>query len=79
MPEPPQLALLEVEEQQLHSKSSTNKRISHPISKGESSHCADETHFSDHYSQLVTVVKDGNRSTCEQSSLFSSLFTTINK
>ncbi|KAL6468581.1 hypothetical protein MHYP_G00221050 [Metynnis hypsauchen] len=45
MPEPPQLAPLDVKKQRLYSESLPDDRTSHPISKGESRHPAEETHF----------------------------------
>ncbi|MEQ2223354.1 hypothetical protein ILYODFUR_035926 [Ilyodon furcidens] len=43
MPEPPKLAPLDVEKQQLYSESLLDDRASHPISKGEPRHPAEET------------------------------------
>ncbi|MED6242193.1 hypothetical protein ATANTOWER_001460 [Ataeniobius toweri] len=45
MPKPPQLASLDVEKQQLYSGSFPDDRASHPISKREPRHHAEETHF----------------------------------
>ncbi|MED6282046.1 hypothetical protein CHARACLAT_027922 [Characodon lateralis] len=45
MPEPPQLAPLDVEKQQLYSESLPDDRASHPISKEEPRHPVEETHF----------------------------------
>ncbi|MEQ2255512.1 hypothetical protein ILYODFUR_014673, partial [Ilyodon furcidens] len=45
MPEPPQLAPLNVEKQRLYSESVPDGQDSHPMSKGESRHPAEETHF----------------------------------
>ncbi|MEQ2222926.1 hypothetical protein ILYODFUR_031581, partial [Ilyodon furcidens] len=45
IPEPPQLAPLDVENQPLYSESLSDDRASHPISKGEPRHPAEETHF----------------------------------
>ncbi|CAG5932572.1 unnamed protein product [Menidia menidia] len=64
MPEPPQLAPLHVEEQRLYSEPLPDGRASHPISKGEPRHPAEETHFGrlyprsrsfGHYPKLVTI------------------------
>ncbi|KAM9705111.1 thioredoxin reductase 1, cytoplasmic-like isoform 2-T2 [Menidia menidia] len=69
MPEPPQLAPLHVEEQRLYSEPLPDGRASHPISKGEPSHPAEETHFGrlyprsrsfSHYPKFVTVDEGGN-------------------
>ena len=46
MPKPPQLAPLDVEEQQLYSELLPGDRASHSISKGAARHPAEETHFS---------------------------------
>uniref|UniRef100_A0A3B3BM94 Ig-like domain-containing protein n=1 Tax=Oryzias melastigma TaxID=30732 RepID=A0A3B3BM94_ORYME len=46
MPEPPQLAPLDVEEKRLYSEFSPGDRASHPISKGAPSHPPEKTHFS---------------------------------
>ena len=46
MPEPPQLALLNVEEQRLYSELLLGDRAPHPISKEAPRHPAAETHFS---------------------------------
>ena len=46
MPEPRQLAPLDVEEQRLYSKLLPGDRAPHPISKGAPRHPAEETHFS---------------------------------
>ncbi len=45
MPEPPQLAPLDVEEQRLYSELLPSDRAPHPISKGAPHHPAEETHF----------------------------------
>ncbi|KAL7836401.1 hypothetical protein AOLI_G00276850 [Acnodon oligacanthus] len=45
MPEPPQLASLNMEEQRLYSEPLPNPRASHPISKGESGDPAEKAHF----------------------------------
>ncbi|KAK5618707.1 hypothetical protein CRENBAI_013501 [Crenichthys baileyi] len=45
MPEPPQLAPLDVEKQRLYSESLPGDRASHPISKGEPRHPAEKTLF----------------------------------
>ena len=45
MPEPPQLAPLDVEEQQLYSELLPVDRAPHPISKVAPCHPAEETHF----------------------------------
>ncbi|MEQ2255054.1 hypothetical protein ILYODFUR_009835 [Ilyodon furcidens] len=45
MPEPPQLAPLDVEKQRLYSEPLPDDRASHLISKGEPRHPAEETHF----------------------------------
>ena len=45
MPEPPQLAPLDVEEQWLYSELPPGDRAPHPISKGAPHHPAEETHF----------------------------------
>ncbi|MEQ2282632.1 hypothetical protein AMECASPLE_002718 [Ameca splendens] len=45
IPEPPQLAPLDVEKQRLYSESLPDDRAPHPISKGEPRHPAKETHF----------------------------------
>ncbi|MEQ2308739.1 hypothetical protein AMECASPLE_031297 [Ameca splendens] len=46
MPEPPQLAPLDVEEQQLYSEPLPDGRAPHPISKGVPGHPTEEAHFS---------------------------------
>ncbi|TWW67223.1 hypothetical protein D4764_02G0002640 [Takifugu flavidus] len=46
MPEPPQLTPFDVEKQQFYSELLPDIRASHPISKAEPSHPAEETHFS---------------------------------
>ncbi|MED6233714.1 hypothetical protein ATANTOWER_015508 [Ataeniobius toweri] len=46
MPEPPQLTLLDVEEQRLYSELLLDGRAPHPISKGEAGHPVEEAHFS---------------------------------
>ena len=46
MPEPPQLAPLDVEEQRLYSELLPGDRAPHPISKGAPCHPAEETCFS---------------------------------
>ncbi|TWW81618.1 hypothetical protein D4764_01G0014330 [Takifugu flavidus] len=46
MPEPPQLTPLDVEEQQFYSELLPDVQASHPISKAEPGHPAEETHFS---------------------------------
>ncbi|XDV13813.1 hypothetical protein PO909_002140 [Leuciscus waleckii] len=45
MPEPPQLAPLDVEEQRLYSELLPSDRAPHPISKGSPSHPAEKAHF----------------------------------
>ncbi|KAL3970244.1 alcohol-forming fatty acyl-CoA reductase [Sarotherodon galilaeus] len=64
MPEPPQLAPFDVEEQRLYSEPLPDGRTSHPISKGEASHPSEEAHFCrlyprsrsfGHYPQLVAI------------------------
>ncbi len=45
LPEPPQLAPLDVEEQQLYSELLPSDRAPHPISKGAPSHPAEKTNF----------------------------------
>ncbi|MEQ2173566.1 hypothetical protein GOODEAATRI_033347 [Goodea atripinnis] len=45
IPEPPQLAPLDVEKQRLYSESLPDDRASHPISKEEPRHPVEETHF----------------------------------
>ena len=45
IPEPPQLALLDVEEQRLYSELLLGDRAPHHISKGAPRHPAEETHF----------------------------------
>ncbi len=45
MPEPPQLAPLDVEEQRLYSELLPSDRALHPISKGAPSHPAEKAHF----------------------------------
>ena len=45
MPEPPQLAPLDVEEQRLYSELLPGDRAPHPISKGAPHHPVEETHF----------------------------------
>uniref|UniRef100_A0A668TFA4 RCK N-terminal domain-containing protein n=1 Tax=Oreochromis aureus TaxID=47969 RepID=A0A668TFA4_OREAU len=45
MPEPPQLAPFDVEEQWLYSEPLPDGRTSYPISKGEASHPSEEAHF----------------------------------
>ncbi|MEQ2300449.1 hypothetical protein AMECASPLE_025545 [Ameca splendens] len=46
MPEPPQLAPLDVEEQRLYSEPLPDGRAPHPISKGVPGHPMEEAHFS---------------------------------
>ncbi|MED6280610.1 hypothetical protein CHARACLAT_012500 [Characodon lateralis] len=46
MPEPPQLAPLDVEERRLYSELLLDGRAPHPISKGVPGHPAEEAHFS---------------------------------
>ncbi|MEQ2294343.1 hypothetical protein AMECASPLE_002953 [Ameca splendens] len=46
MPEPPQLAPLDVEEQRLYSELLPDGRAPHPISKGVPGHPTEEAHFS---------------------------------
>ncbi|MEQ2211635.1 hypothetical protein XENOCAPTIV_010028 [Xenoophorus captivus] len=46
MPEPPQLAPLDVEEQWLYSEPLADSRAPHPISKGLPGHPTEEAHFS---------------------------------
>ncbi|MEQ2311570.1 hypothetical protein AMECASPLE_021524 [Ameca splendens] len=46
MPEPPQLAPLDVEEQRLYSEPLPDGRAPHPISKGVPVHPTEEAHFS---------------------------------
>ncbi|MEQ2256329.1 hypothetical protein ILYODFUR_023140 [Ilyodon furcidens] len=46
MPEPPQLAPLDVEEQRLYSEPLPDGRAPHPISKGVPGHPTEEAHFS---------------------------------
>ncbi|MEQ2253447.1 hypothetical protein ILYODFUR_032202 [Ilyodon furcidens] len=46
MPEPPQLTLLDVEEQRLYSELLPDGRAPHPISKGKAGHPVEEAHFS---------------------------------
>uniref|UniRef100_A0A3P9CS76 Uncharacterized protein n=1 Tax=Maylandia zebra TaxID=106582 RepID=A0A3P9CS76_9CICH len=64
MPEPPQLAPFDVEQQLLYSEPLPDGRTSHPISKGEASHPSEEAHFCrlyprsrsfGHYPQLVAI------------------------
>ena len=45
MPVPPQLAPLDVEEQQLYSELLAGDRAPHPISKGVPRHHVEQTHF----------------------------------
>ncbi|KAI2645722.1 Biotin synthase [Labeo rohita] len=45
MPEPPQLASLDVEEQRVYSELLLSDRAPHPISKGAPSHPTEKTHF----------------------------------
>ncbi|MED6234334.1 hypothetical protein ATANTOWER_027200 [Ataeniobius toweri] len=56
MPEPPQLAPLDVEEQRLYSKLLPDGRAPHPISKGVPGHPTEEANFSRLY--------PGSRSFC---------------
>ena len=51
MPEQPQLAPLNAEEQWLYSEPLPDVQAPHSISKAEPSHPAEETHFSSLYSQ----------------------------
>ena len=69
MPEPPQLAPLNMKEQRLYSESLPDVRAPHPISKAEPGHPAEETHFSclysrsrsfGHYPKAVTVGEEWN-------------------
>ncbi|MED6234357.1 hypothetical protein ATANTOWER_027861 [Ataeniobius toweri] len=46
MPEPPQLAPLDVEEQRLYSEPLPDGRAPHPISNGVPGHPTEEAHFS---------------------------------
>ncbi|MEQ2316587.1 hypothetical protein AMECASPLE_033949 [Ameca splendens] len=46
MPEPPQLAPLDVEEQRLYSEPLPDGRAPHPISKGVPGNPTEEAHFS---------------------------------
>ena len=64
MPEPPQLAPLDAEEQRLYSESLPDVRAPHPISKAEPRHSSEEIHFEhlfpqshsfSHYPKLVTI------------------------
>ncbi|CAI5670118.1 unnamed protein product [Oreochromis niloticus] len=64
MPEPPQLAPFDAEEQRLYSEPLPDGRTSHPVSKGEASHPSEEAHFCrlyprsrsfGHYPQLVAI------------------------
>ncbi|KAL0146834.1 hypothetical protein M9458_057773, partial [Cirrhinus mrigala] len=45
MPEPPQLASLDVKEQRVYSELLPSDRAPHPISKGAPSHPTEKTHF----------------------------------
>ena len=69
MPESPHLTPVNAEEQRFYSEPLPDDRASHPISKGEPRHPAEETHFGrlylrsrsfGHYPQLVTIGEDGN-------------------
>ena len=69
MPEPPQLAPLDMKEQRLYSESLPDVRAPHPISKAEPGHPAEETHFSrlysrsrsfGHYPELMTIGEGWN-------------------
>ena len=69
MPEPPQLAPLDVEEQRLYSESLPDVQAPHPISKAEPGHPAEETHFSrlylrsrsfGHYPKFMTIGEGWN-------------------
>ncbi|XP_062311935.1 uncharacterized protein LOC134016604 [Osmerus eperlanus] len=69
MPEPPQLAPLDAEEQRFYSEPLPDDRASHPISKGEPGHPAEKTHFGrlysrsrsfGHYPQFVTIGEGRN-------------------
>ena len=63
MPEPPQLAPLDAEEQRFYSEPLPDDRAPHPISKGEPGYPAEKTYFVrlyslsrsfGHYTQFVT-------------------------
>ncbi|TWW80170.1 hypothetical protein D4764_10G0012000 [Takifugu flavidus] len=56
MPEPPQLTPFDEEEQRFYSELLPDVRASHPISKAEPGHPAEETHFSCLYRDLVLSV-----------------------
>ncbi|TWW80169.1 hypothetical protein D4764_10G0011990 [Takifugu flavidus] len=60
MPEPPQLTPFDVEKQRFHSELLPDVRASHPISKAEPGHPAEETHFSCLYPRSRS---DGNHPT----------------
>ena len=70
MPEPPQLAPLDVEEQQLYSELLPGDRAAHPISKGPPCHPAEETHFGRLYPGSYFFGHDPKFMTFRLSSLF---------
>ncbi|MEQ2257298.1 hypothetical protein ILYODFUR_033338 [Ilyodon furcidens] len=58
MPEPPQLAPLDVEEQRLYSELLPDGRASHPISEGVPGHPTEEAHFRGLYPGFRSFVHD---------------------
>ncbi|KAF7228520.1 zinc finger protein ZIC 3-like, partial [Nothobranchius furzeri] len=66
MPEPPQLALLDVEEQRVYSEPLPDDRASHPISKGEPSQSSEKTHFGRLYPQSRSFASGSAWSTSRQ-------------
>ncbi|MEQ2242659.1 hypothetical protein ILYODFUR_038290 [Ilyodon furcidens] len=81
MPEPPQLAPLDVEEQQLYSELLLDGRAPHPISKGVLSHPTEETNFSrlypgsrsfGHDPKFMAIGEDRNIDRKSRASLFGS-------